>query len=169
MLLQLTGVSVGMTIHAMMRSPLDVVRAAASPLRGKAILDVGCGEGGFAALLANEGGDVVGLDPNPDAVARARAAVPAARFDQGVAETLPYDSRSFDAVIFVNALHHVPIPVMADALREAARVLRHDGALVVIEPLPSGTSSKRCACPRTRRSSAWRRRTPSHKRSRPDT
>lgn len=123
----------------MIQNPLDVVRAVASPLRGKAVLDVGCGEGGFAALLANEGADVVGLDPNAEAVARARAAVPAARFDQGVAEALPYDGRSFDAVVFVNALHHVPVPAMAEALREAARVLRPDGALIVIEPLPSGS------------------------------
>jgi SAM-dependent methyltransferase len=119
-------------------SPLDVVRSAVS-LRGASVLDVGCGEGGLAKALAAEGAAVTGIDPNPEAVARARAKVPEARFEADVAEALPCGDGTFDAVVFVNALHHVPVAAMDEALREAARVLKHSGRLIVVEPLAAGS------------------------------
>jgi ubiquinone/menaquinone biosynthesis C-methylase UbiE len=120
-------------------SPLAVIRLAVVPLRGARILDVGCGDGGLARLLVAEGAEVVGVDPNSDAISIAKGRVPEANFDKAPAEALPFKDNAFDAVILVNALHHVPLDVMDKALVEAARVLQQDGSLIVIEPLAAGS------------------------------
>jgi len=106
------------------------------PLAGRSVLDVGCGGGALARVLTARGAQVTGVDPQPEALATARARVPEARFEAAGAEALPFADASFDAVVFLNSLHHVPGPLMADALREAGRVSR--GPVLVIEPLAEG-------------------------------
>ena len=70
---------------------------------------------------------------------KAKVQVPGARFDIGTAEKLPYSDASFDMVVIVNTLHHVPIPAMELALSEASRVLDARGFLVVVEPSANGS------------------------------
>ena len=123
----------------MIDSPLAVILSVRSALKGLAVLDIGCGEGGLAKLLAAEGALVTGIDPGPAAVVKARSAVPEAAFVEAVAEALPFGDASFDMAILTNALHHVPLQAMRAALREAARVLKAGGVLIVIEPLASGS------------------------------
>ena len=50
----------------------------------------------------------------------------------GDMEALPFEDGSFDAALFVGALHHVPDPL--PALREASRVVRPGGRLFAAEP-----------------------------------
>lgn len=73
-------------------------------VRGKRVLDVGCGDGrlglGVAALAAR----VDGIDPDAEAVAAARrsarkAGVRNVRFTAGAAQHLPYPDAAFDVVI----------------------------------------------------------------------
>ena len=52
-------------------SPLAVIHSVRSVLEGLAVLDIGCGEGGLAKLLAAEGALVTGIDPGPAAVLNA--------------------------------------------------------------------------------------------------
>src|SRR5881398_1102370 len=59
---------------------LSLIRDALAPLPGKRILDLGCGPGTLAKRLAEDGAAVTGIDPGEAALARARAAVPAAQF-----------------------------------------------------------------------------------------
>jgi len=101
-------------------------------------LDIGCGGGGLARQLVALGHAVTGLDPAPQAIAAARERVPAARFVIGGAEALPFGDASFDACVFLNSLHHVPVAHMPAALREALRVLRPGGEVVIVEPLAQG-------------------------------
>jgi ubiquinone/menaquinone biosynthesis C-methylase UbiE len=108
-------------------------------LQGLRVLDVGCGEGALARQLAADGAWVTGIDPNAQAIFKAHAGAPDARFETGTAEALPFPSHAFDLVVMLNALHHVPVTDMDTALSEARRVLRHHGALIVIEPLASGS------------------------------
>ncbi len=116
---------------------LDVIHAWLGALKGRSVLDVGCGRGGVARMLAAEGAEVTGIDPLAEAVAEASATVPEARFQVAGAEALPFADGSFDAVVIINALHHVPGPLMGGALEEAARVSR--GPVLVIEPLAAGS------------------------------
>jgi SAM-dependent methyltransferase len=116
---------------------LSLIRDTFAPLPGKRILDIGCGPGTLAKRLAEDGAAVTGVDPGEAALAKARAAVPAARFEAASGEALPFPDGSFDGAVMLNALHHVPNP--AGALSEAARVLVPGGVLVVVEPLAEGS------------------------------
>ena len=118
---------------------LSLIEETLSPLAGKTVLDVGCGGGFLAKALAARGADMVGIDPSADEVARARALVPAARFEVARGEAIPFGTGAFEGVVFLNSLHHVPQDAMVPALMEAGRVTRETGLVVVIEPLASGS------------------------------
>jgi ubiquinone/menaquinone biosynthesis C-methylase UbiE len=122
-----------------MNSPLAVLQALLPTFHAVEVLDIGCGEGRLVGEIAAAGAHVTGIDPNPSVLERARAMVPGANFVRAGAEALPFRPSSFDVVVVVNALHHVPVDLMDRALAEAARVLRPAGRLVVVEPLAEGT------------------------------
>jgi ubiquinone/menaquinone biosynthesis C-methylase UbiE len=121
------------------RKATDLVREL-MPLKGKRILDVGCGDGALTRFLAREGAVATGIDVSETRLADARAAQPVSGADycEGRGEKLPFPDASIDGVVYNNALHHVPVEAMAAALAEAARVLKPGGRLVVIEPLAEG-------------------------------
>lgn len=121
------------------RKATDLVREL-MPLKGKRILDVGCGDGALTRFLAHEGAVATGIDVSETRLADARAAeaVAGADYREGRGEKLPFPDASIDGVVYNNALHHVPVDAMAAALAEAARVLKPGGRLVVIEPLAEG-------------------------------
>ena len=107
---------------------------------GRTIIDVGCGDGSLVRLLTCKGAHVTGIEASPKQLALARAAetVGDECYIQGHAEELPAESRSADIVIFLNSLHHVNVDDLAEAIKEAARVLKRDGVLYVSEPLAEG-------------------------------
>jgi ubiquinone/menaquinone biosynthesis C-methylase UbiE len=121
------------------RKHSEVLRAHL-PLKGARIADVGCGDGSLARFMAREGARVTGIEPAERRLTRARAAEPVGgeAYVKGVAEQLPFSDGSLDIVVFFNSLHHVPVEGQAQALAEAARVLRPGGLVYVQEPLPAG-------------------------------
>lgn len=122
------------------RSDHKAILAEVLDVRGLRVADIGCGDGGMVRHLAHEGATVVGIEPSPQQLARARAAEPVAgeTYMQGRGEALPFDDASLDAVLYFNSLHHLPLDAMTPALVEAARVLRPGGALVAVEPVAEG-------------------------------
>jgi ubiquinone/menaquinone biosynthesis C-methylase UbiE len=103
------------------------------------VLDIGCGTGNLTLLVATRypTASVVGLDPDPAALDRARKKAAkgklSAAFDQGFAEELPYPDRSVDVVLCSLALHHVTEEHRIQSLREVARVLRPGGTFHLLE------------------------------------
>jgi SAM-dependent methyltransferase len=73
------------------RGDLDVYAAMADEFAAQTVLDVGCGTGTFACLLARSGRNVVGVDPARASldVARTKPGADAVRWIQGDATTLP--------------------------------------------------------------------------------
>jgi ubiquinone/menaquinone biosynthesis C-methylase UbiE len=103
------------------------------------VLDIGCGTGTFAVALKGwlPGVDIIGLDPDPKALARsrrkaARAGV-AIRFDQGFANALPYTDASFDRVFSSLMFHHLPHEAKLATMREVRRVLKPGGSLHLLD------------------------------------
>ncbi|MBB4003914.1 class I SAM-dependent methyltransferase [Aurantimonas endophytica] len=115
-----------------------VIAAGLAQEKARTVLDIGAGVGGLAKALSGRGYRVTGIDPNPEAIERARRDVADVRFDIGGAEALPFPDAEFDAAVFMNSLHHVPVDLMAKALAEAARVTRRGGTIFLIEPLAEG-------------------------------
>ena len=127
------------------RTELGVVSDVAAVLSlvavaGRDLIDVGCGAGDNAAALKAAGARVIGLEPDPIQAANNRALTPpdGLTFVEGRAEALPAPDASIDGVLFFRSLHHVPIAAMDAALNEAARVLKPDGFLIVVEPSIEG-------------------------------
>lgn len=98
-------------------------------------LDVGCGTGFFALLLAGLGHRAVGVDFADAMLTRAREKAAdaglAIDFHSGDVENLPFDDGSFDFLIERHVIWTLPDP--ARALAEWARVLRPGGRLVLVE------------------------------------
>ena len=93
------------------------------------VLDVGCGSGLTLVLATQRGAVPSGLDISPGLLGIARDRLPGADLREGDMECLPFDDASFDAVLGVNAFQFAGDPLRA--LREAARVTRPDGRVVV--------------------------------------
>lgn len=110
-------------------------------VEGMCFVDVGCGAGRLSRELAARGARVLGVEPDPVQAEKNREAepVPGLTFVEARAEALPVADDSVDGVFFFRSLHHVPAAAMDAALREAARVLKPEGFLCVVEPAMEGT------------------------------
>lgn len=101
------------------------------------VADLGCGSGGFAALVAPHVRQLVGVDDSAAMVQAARRRTRAfgnVEIRRGRLEALPLDDGACDLATCILVLHHVAAPL--DALREAARILAPGGRLVVGDMLP---------------------------------
>lgn len=94
------------------------------------VLDVGCGTGELALMLARDGHSVVGIDPSEECVAaaRSRAGNADARFVCALFEDFCTDE-PFDAITFVASLHYMD---MERALARAKALLAPGGVICVV-------------------------------------
>jgi ubiquinone/menaquinone biosynthesis C-methylase UbiE len=114
---------------------------------GHRVLDIGCGTGTLAMLIKrlHPDVDVVGLDPDPKALARAkrkaeRSAV-SIRLDQGFSHELPYPEASFDRVFSTFMFHHLMGDEREKTLYEVRRVLTPGGSLHMLDFMGTDASS----------------------------
>jgi 2-polyprenyl-3-methyl-5-hydroxy-6-metoxy-1,4-benzoquinol methylase len=104
------------------------------------MLDVGCGAGQIAIPAARSGVDVTGVDIASNLIEQARARAKAegldAQFDEGDAEMLPYQDRTFDLVVSLIGAMFAPRPERVAA--ELVRVCRSGGRIVMANWTPEG-------------------------------
>jgi 2-polyprenyl-3-methyl-5-hydroxy-6-metoxy-1,4-benzoquinol methylase len=102
---------------------------AAKLAAGGRALDVGCGSGAVCAALkkAFPKAEIVGMDPDPGSIGRARAAAPQAKFLTEMPK-----GQFFDLVTLCDVLHDLAAP--GQTLREIRALLKPDAALFIVEP-----------------------------------
>ena len=112
------------------------------PLDGARILELGCGRADKTRLLAETGRprEIAALEVDTIQHARNLAItdLPTVRFCHGGAEAIPAGDNSVDIVLMFKSLHHVPMELMDQALREIARVLKPGGLAWISEPVYAG-------------------------------
>jgi ubiquinone/menaquinone biosynthesis C-methylase UbiE len=118
------------------KQTLPVLQRAADVEAGERVLDLACGTGELARRMLEEEAQtqIAGVDLAPAMVGRARAKLDAyseVRIEQADAHDLPFADGSFDAVVCANTFHYFTHP--RQVLREARRVLRPGGRLVVLD------------------------------------
>jgi len=97
--------------------------------RASSILDIGCGPGLAIQVFSRRIDRVAGVDATAPFIDIARQRTPNGDFRVAEMESLPYDDGAFDAVTGFNAFQYAASPV--NALREARRVLRAGGIIVI--------------------------------------
>ena len=126
-----------------LHAPEELVERAIRDVIGdkpvRAVLDLGTGTGRMLEIVAPFAERAVGVDQSPAMlnVARSRlerAGLRNAQLRQGDIYALPVERDGYDLVIIHQVLHYLDDP--ARAIREAARVLRPGGRLVVIDFAP---------------------------------
>jgi SAM-dependent methyltransferase len=115
----------------------EAILRTAAPKKVGSILDIGCGSGLYFPLLARRAERLAGLDFSSEMIAAARGLVEKKGLTNvdlfvGSAEELPFPDESFDLVLGIDVLHH--IPDLERALREVRRVLRPGGRFASVEP-----------------------------------
>jgi ubiquinone/menaquinone biosynthesis C-methylase UbiE len=100
--------------------------------RAATALDLGCGNGRHAELLAGRADRVVGVDVSRGLLAVARERAPGIHLVQGDAAGLPLADDSVELTVYVATLHHLPTRTLRrTSLDELARVLAPGGAALV--------------------------------------
>lgn len=112
------------------------------PLAGATIVELGCGAAKHTRIIAET--------CNPDSILACEVDtrqheknllitdLPNVKFMLAGAQEIPVDDASIDIVMMFKSLHHVPMDLMATALREIARVLQPGGLAYISEPVYAG-------------------------------
>jgi len=97
---------------------------------GSSVLDLGCGTGVPIARKLAERHRVTGIDLSAEMVRMARLAVPEARITRGDISDAQFDGGSYDAVVAMYVLFHLPREQHGGVLRSAWQWLRPGGYLL---------------------------------------
>lgn len=103
-------------------------------LKGKKLLEIGCGNGWISLRFAMSGARVWGCDISPKVLEVARRYAHAAsleiNYEPMICEEMTYEDNFFDIVFMHMALHHCDVPAAAKQIR---RVLKPGGKAIIVE------------------------------------
>ncbi len=132
------------------RRAIGVLVRVDPPRPGEWVLDLGCGTGRWSRFFQRYGASTVGVDLGIQALRWARQLSPSARWAAMEIPRLGFRDHSFDWVVSVTVLQHLPHEVQEEALCEVRRLLRPSGRLLALE-LCRGRSEGFHVFPRSRR------------------
>ena len=106
---------------------------------GEKILDIGCGTGEFSVLF--NPASYTGVDIEPAYIAYAKNNYKGI-FMEGDATSMNFSNNSFDRVVIIGVLHHLSDEVSLRVLKEARRVLKPNGNMLVMEDVATPEDGK---------------------------
>lgn len=116
--------------------PLEYAYHLLSNIRGKTVLDFGCGSGENVIALVIRGARVIGIDISPDLIDLAKCRAQKACVVADLRVSSAYDTglpdHSIDVIFCIALIHHLEIPRV---LQEMARILREGGYIILKEPI----------------------------------
>lgn len=109
------------------------------PMAGLAVLELGCGAAWTTRLLVERLGAASVTATEVDRIQHQRnlalTDLPGVRFRYGGAERIEDPDATYDLAVMLKSLHHVPVPLMDQALGEIRRVLKPGGRFYCCEPV----------------------------------
>jgi SAM-dependent methyltransferase len=123
------------------RTPWTELRLAAveefvEPHAGDRVVDLGCAAGAVTHFLSGFGCDVVGVDAEPRAIARARSLFPDLEFVLADVRSLPFPDASFDKAVAADLVEHLDDETFRSLLIELRRLLVEGGTFTLYTPNP---------------------------------
>ena len=111
-------------------------------LDGRHILELGCGSAQITRDIATAGPDRKVTALEVDEIAHQKnlqiTDLPNVKFGLAGAQDIPLDDESVDVVFMFKSLHHVPMELMDQSMREIRRVLKPGGLAYISEPVYAG-------------------------------
>ena len=103
-------------------------------IKGRAVLDIACGEGYGSGLLARTAAEVIGVDISKSTIEAARIKYQRSnlQFIQGAADQIPAQDNYFDVVVSFETIEHHDRH--EEMMSEIKRVLKPDGVLIISSP-----------------------------------
>jgi ubiquinone/menaquinone biosynthesis C-methylase UbiE len=113
---------------------LDWIAAVAGPLRGKSVIDCGCGAGEYVRALTTLGADAWGIEYSEEKIREAQrlGGLSDGRVAVGDIEAIEFDDDYFDVALVNEVLEHVPRDDRG--IREVHRILKPGGVAVIFSP-----------------------------------
>jgi len=102
-----------------------------SLLDGKKILDAGCGFGKYSRFLIEKGFEPLGVDLSEQLLEYARKDVPKGKFEKVDISDLPYTDNSFDGIIAMFSLQHIPTKLLGKTIQGFRSVLKPEGKIII--------------------------------------
>ena len=100
------------------------------------LLDVGCGTGTLHPHLKGIVREIDGFDVSERSIQEARRTTPSANYSVSEPGVFPCENSSYDCVVAICVLHHVPVKSRKQFFDEVRRVTKRDGIAIVIEHNP---------------------------------
>lgn len=125
---------------------VDIARRLVRAAQPRTAVDIGCGTGPLVAEFARCGIRATGVDSSPDVLAAARERAPSATFHLGSVTAIPLPDASEDAATLIEVVEHLDDATLDSAIREAHRVVRPGGTLLITTPNAEdlGASTRQC-------------------------
>ncbi|MGD1081635.1 MAG: class I SAM-dependent methyltransferase [Candidatus Sulfotelmatobacter sp.] len=116
--------------------PLEYAFSLLGDVRGKTVLDFGCGAGENLVPLVERGARVIGIDISPELTALARQRLAFARLKATIQVGSAYETglpdASVDVIFCIALIHHLDIEQVRKEMR---RILAKDGKIILHEPI----------------------------------
>lgn len=104
-------------------------------IKGKAVLEVGCGTGRWCKFLSKLTDSVTGIDISEETVNVNRKLYPNIEFFRMRAQALDFPDAKFDIIFSITVLQHIPYEEKVAAIRQISRCLKPGGFVVIFEQI----------------------------------